>query len=652
MRIPKILSLFPVIAAGVVLAGAASAQTAANAFFDDTQVQIVNVTMAPSDWATLQQNYLLDTYYPATMTWNGQAVTFGVRSHGDGSRSAIKPNLDFNFGHYTTGQTFLGLEFVLMKANNEDPSNLREWTSMKLYRAMGLPAPREAPAQLYINGQLLGFYYIVEHEDDKAGYFLTRNFGENGGYLYEWEYGNGYEFGNLGTDPNSYSAYLSLKSNQATPDLQNFVNFIQAVNAPTTSEATYIAGLLPYMDPKLFLSYCSTENVLADIDGVIGGNVGANNFYLYQFQNSTLYQMVAWDKDLTFSDPMRPILFGVTTGANLILNGVTVGTNINVLAQALYGFPDYQAVYLSELTRAATILGGVGGWADTEVTREWAVIGAAALNDPNKQCSGVPCGQEDTLTGVQAIHSFLEQRANFVLSSALSDGYQPISGNPQIQSVSVYPPGNSIPQLSPGTLAGINGTNLGPPGNAPQTTPPGPLPRTLGSTFVAVDGVRAPLITTGGFISFQVPEDEAAGVTASVVVSVNGAMSNTATVDMWPTSPAIVAVARANGTIVAAGNAPAAGEVVTVYAIGLGAVSPDVPLGGTPPAGTLVNTVATPELNIGGTPMNVLFSGLSPDFTGLYQVNAQMPETPPTGASATLTLTDVGAVYTIQIALK
>jgi uncharacterized protein (TIGR03437 family) len=639
-------------------AGLASAQTAANALFDDTQVQVIDVTMVPSDWAALQQNYLLDTYYHASMIWNGASVTFGIRSHGDGSRSPIKPDLDFNFGHYTTGQTFLGLEFVMMKANNEDPSNLREWISMKLYRAMGLPAPREAPAQLFMNGQLLGLYYIVEHEDDQKGNFLQRNFGENGGYLYEWQWGESYEFGNLGADPNSYAAFLKLKSNQAAPDLQTFANFIQAVNAPTSPEAGYISGLSAYMNPSLFLSYCATENVLAESDGVLGGYVGANNFYLYQFQNSTLYQMIAWDKDNTFSDPLRPITYGVTEGATITEGGVT-GSNINVLAQTLYGFPDYQEVYLGELTRAATLLGGAGGWADSEIAREWGVISPAALNDPNKQCvigasAPAPCGTADTLAALQAIHSFLAQRSAFVLSSAIGAGYQPASSNPEIQSVTLYPPATSVTQVSPGALSQVGGSDLGPAGQAALVTTAGAaLPRVIGSTFVAVEGVRAPLVLTNpGYIGFQVPEDQAAGIEAHVVVSIGGTMSNSASVSVSPTSPAILAVIRANGSAVAAGNAPVPGEIVSVYAIGLGAVAPDVALGAPPPSGTFATTVTTPTATLGGSPMNVWFSGLASDFAGLYQVNVQMPATPPAGVSAQMTLTDGAATSVFQVPLQ
>jgi len=658
MTIPHRAYILHVLIFAAVSSVPASAQTAANAFFDDTQIQVIDLTMAPSDWAALQQNYLLDTYYHASMTWNGASVTFGIRSHGDGSRSPIKPDLDFNFGHYSTGQTFLGLEFVMMKANNEDPSNLREWISMKLYRAMGLPAPREAPAQLFMNGQLLGLYYIVEHEDDQAGNFLQRNFGENGGYLYEWQWGDSYEFGNLGTDPNSYSAFLKLKSNQTAPDLQTFANFIQAVNAPTSPEASYISGLSAYMNPSLFLSYCATENVLAETDGVLGGYVGANNFYLYQFQNSTQYQMIAWDKDNTFSDPSRPIIYGVTQGATITEGGVT-GSNINVLAQTLYGFPDYHNVYLNELTRAATLLGGAGGWADSEITREWGVISPAALDDPNKQCviganAPAPCGTADTLAALQSIHSFLAQRSAFVLSSSISAGFQPVSSDPEIQSVTLYPPATSVLQLSPGALSQINGSDLGPAAQASLVTPAGAvLPRIIGSTFVAIEGVRAPLVLTNpGYIGFQIPEDEATSDAAHVVVSIGGAMSNSASVAVSPASPAILAVARANGSIAAAGNAPIASEIVSVYAIGLGAVTPDVALGAPPQSGSFATTIITPIVTLGGVPMNVWFSGLASDFAGLYQVNAQMPATLPPGAATQMALTAGGATSTIQFPLQ
>src|SRR5579883_2488716 len=107
------------------------AQTLANPFLDDSTVQTIQLVMDPVDWAALQQHYLENTYYPAAFTWNGITLSnIGVRSHGSGSRSPIKPNLDLDFSRYDKSQNLLGLPWVLIKANNEDASNLREWISM------------------------------------------------------------------------------------------------------------------------------------------------------------------------------------------------------------------------------------------------------------------------------------------------------------------------------------------------------------------------------------------------------------------------------------------------------------------------------------------------------------------------------------------
>ena len=194
------------------------AQVLANEFLDDSKIQVIHLTLDPQDWAMLQRDYLLDTYYQATFTWNGVSQSLGIRSRGGASRSPIKPNLDLSFGRYDKTQNMLGLPFVVLKANNQDPSALREWIAMKLFRAMGIPAPREAPAQLYVNGQYLGFYFIVEHVDSA---FLKRVLGESGGYLYKWTRSElFYNFENLGSDPNLYAQFLELKSDQASPDLQ------------------------------------------------------------------------------------------------------------------------------------------------------------------------------------------------------------------------------------------------------------------------------------------------------------------------------------------------------------------------------------------------------------------------------------------------
>jgi uncharacterized protein (TIGR03437 family) len=609
-----IISLLTIAAAGSVRI--AGAQTQAIPFLDDSTVQTINLTMDPADLALLQQNYLLDTYYHGTFTWNGITENIGIRQHGGGSRSPIKPNLDLNFAKYDSTQTFLGLPFIMIKANNEDPSNLREWLSMKLFRMMGLPAPREAPAQVLLNGQILGFYFIVEHEDET---FLQRNFGENGGYLYEWEQNGSYGFNNLGTDPAPYAPLLDLKTSQPTADLQNFTNLVQIVNQPSSPAFTddqFIAALSAYLNPGLFLNHIATEAVLSEADGICGGMVGMNNFYLYQFQNQTLYQMIPWDKDFTFWDPTRDILYGITTGAN-----------INLLAQRLVGIPQYRTMYLNAVAKAQSLLGGAGGWGDQQITTENSLIYNAATNDPNKQCINsasvlAPCGAADFIAGVQWDHAFLIARSPIVQAALAADGYVPAAPDPQIQSNGVAAWGATTQNISPGSWATITGTGLG---TALQA--PGGIARILGGTFVSVEGVRAPLSAVAAdTIQFLVPSDLAPG-SASIAVSNNGAMTNTVAAPVVPETPNILAVVHANWTIVSQTAPVVPGETLVIYVTGLGALNGNLAIDAVGPSSVLATTVDVPQVFVGSTPLTVYYSGLAPGFFGLYQVNATVPPT-------------------------
>lgn len=76
------------------------------------------------------------------------------------------------------------------------------------------------------------------------------------------------------------------------------------------------------------------------------------------------------------------------------------------------------------------------------------------------------------------------------------------------------------------------------------------------------------------------------------------------------------------------------GEVIQLFATGLGRATPGGEPAGAPlpdnqtaPAdGSVVySTTASPEVLVGGIPARVVFSGLAPGFSGLYQVNIEIP---------------------------
>lgn len=97
------------------------------------------------------------------------------------------------------------------------------------------------------------------------------------------------------------------------------------------------------------------------------------------------------------------------------------------------------------------------------------------------------------------------------------------------------------------------------------------------------------------------------------------------------TSPGIYQTAG-NGNIFHADNtlvsalAPAhSGEQVVLYASGLGAVDQSVASGAQGPYSPLANTVVRPVVKVGGVQANVIFFGLTPGVSGLYQVNFVVP---------------------------
>ena len=136
--------------------------------------------------------------------------------------------------------------------------------------------------------------------------------------------------------------------------------------------------------------------------------------------------------------------------------------------------------------------------------------------------------------------------------------------------------------------------------------------------------------------------------TTSVVVTRNGVASPpyVATIAAFtPTvydfNPLMQAIAvNADGTItgpsptVAGVSAhPAkAGDTIFFYASGLGVLDKAPPPDGVNSIDTLRKTLNELTVKVGGVPVKVDFSGLSPQFTGVYQVNVQIPAGLPTGA--------------------
>jgi adhesin/invasin len=219
----------------------------------------------------------------------------------------------------------------------------------------------------------------------------------------------------------------------------------------------------------------------------------------------------------------------------------------------------------------------------------------------------------------------------------------------------------SLPAL--GLLVSIFGSNLAD-GSAQNSSLP--LPPELGTTSVVLSGgAQLPLLyVSSGQINVLIPYDAAVNATHQVVVQRNNAISVPVSTAVFNAAPGILTrtgnglgqgdiyvVAPSGAETLADQNAPAtAGNTVVIYCVGLGAVNPTVTSGGAAPVSPLSNAIAQVTVNFGGQTAVAGFSGLTPGFAGLYQINVVVPTGITPGNQVPVTLsaggkTSAGAVY-------
>jgi len=371
----------------VCAAAPASAQTQAE-LFDDTALHTVEIVMHSRDWSDLHANFRSNDHYPCDVIWNGQRMrNVAVRSRGNGSRYEAKPGLELTFDYYASQQRFLGLRSLVLDNLVTDPSMIREATAMALMRRLGIPAPREAPARVFVNGAYAGVYMMVEPVDTV---FAQKAF-EQPGLLFEyrWTYPFFATFPGESLDPYTVlfeSRNLGVHSTAElyTPMRELFRTINEAPDGAFGQVDQYLdlAGLVRTLGASTFM---------AEWDGVFGYD-GMNNFYLYRLGEQA--HLIPWDRDQAFHAADYPLLAGVDQ---------------NVLGRRLLSEPDLRAAYVQSVMDAMAAARS-DDWLEREFTRQFTVIHDAALADPFKVATNEAFEQAFT-----ELIAFARTRASFVL---------------------------------------------------------------------------------------------------------------------------------------------------------------------------------------------------------------------------------------------
>ena len=346
-------------------------------------------------------------WFPVEFHWkfNGKDVTLpqvAIESHGRGSRSNVKPSFKIDFSRYESRLTFLGLRYLVLRANTQDASQMHERVSLTFFRQLGIPASRDVHTRLYINDQYAGVYTIVEEVDPV---FLQQRFGQNAGYLYSYEWTFPWAFDDLGVASSNYSPLpLKPQNNLTHFDPSPIPYMVQTINQ--VPDAQFSAAVSLYLDLNAMFREIAAEQFINEEDGIVG-EFALNNFYLYRFANTVQYTVIPWDKSNTFWKPMDRDLYH-----NFSMNVLT--------SRALTGAPDLIALFKDYVRQAAAIAGGPGGWLEQEITKEYNQIRQAVYDDPYKQCADASniittCSNEQFEAEVGYMIQFSQNRSAIVL---------------------------------------------------------------------------------------------------------------------------------------------------------------------------------------------------------------------------------------------
>ncbi|MEI7028178.1 CotH kinase family protein [Paenibacillus sp. y28] len=335
--------------------------------FEGDRIMDVKVTIADEDWQSILASPLDKEYKQATVEVDGNVLeNVGFSTKGNLTLKAVAGMSDsdrysfrLKFDKYDKSQTLLGLDKMVLNNSYSDPSFLREYLHYEALRKIGMDVPLTVFTNLYINGELYGFYVGVEAVDDS---YLKRNYGE------------GYEEGVLyDTDEKSYlqyeagSEYESITYDGGTEDNKaSLKHFIQTLNEMPAGEKGDIESVL---NVDSALQYIAANAVLGNYDSYNGDK--GHNYMLYG-DASGKYTVVPWDFNMSFNGYSGGgggrNAAGIGTAANT--NATTASVDVPVLGISmesvpminhLLQVPEYKTKYLGYVSEVVTYLEGIQG---------------------------------------------------------------------------------------------------------------------------------------------------------------------------------------------------------------------------------------------------------------------------------------------------
>lgn len=204
-----------------------------------------------------------------------------------------KQSFKVDLNKFTKKQSVAGIDELNFANSVVDFSYLHDSLAQRLFRDLGVVAPRTAYAYLYIDvhgkwtNQAIGLYNLIENIDKD---FAEDRFGTKKAPIFKPVT---YElFIDLGEDWDSYADIYDLKTEATGEQLQRVIEFAKLVTHASDEE--FARRLPEFLDIEEVASYVAANVLLASYDGFF---TNGQNFFMYLNPRSNKFGFISWDQD-------------------------------------------------------------------------------------------------------------------------------------------------------------------------------------------------------------------------------------------------------------------------------------------------------------------------------------------------------------------
>lgn len=435
--------------------------------FAEKEISDIYIEINDADWQDILDNPTAEEYHSATLTINGETYeNVGFRTKGFSSLTTVAQSDSDRYGFrvkmdkYVDNQTLNGLDDFVLNASFADASYMREYLTYSAMSYLNGITPFVNYTNLYINGELFGFYLSIEAYDDS---FVERNTESNDVCLYKADSEN------CTLTANDDASGFALKYGN-DENLDNVKSLIAILNETTTDNKEELEKIL---DINSVLKAIAVNTVLGNYDSYSGSK--AHNYYLLYEDGKFSY--VGWDYNMSLGG------FNEDNGSSVTVDIASPFYNVDSsnrpLMEKLLEIDEYYDIYLSYLNDLVDYFNN----AESMVNKIKDVISSNVENDPSAFYTF-----EQFTTATSITDTDLSQ-----ITSNMGGG--PEGGNMQMPEGMTPPEGMELP--TDGTVP--NDNNIPTPGDMPtgenslnpeSMTPPEGMELPTGETVP--EGMEAP----------------------------------------------------------------------------------------------------------------------------------------------------------------